>query len=51
MARHTLTPEELEAMACCPGQDFTPPPDQKDRALVEGKVDSVKFTAIRPSLS
>ena len=37
VARHTLTPEELEAMACCPGQDFTPPPDQEDRALVEGK--------------
>jgi ubiquinone/menaquinone biosynthesis C-methylase UbiE len=49
--RHTLTPEELEAMACCPGQDFTPPPDQEDRALVEGKVDSVKFTALKPSSS
>jgi SAM-dependent methyltransferase len=49
--RHTLTPEELEAMACCPGQDFTPPPDQEDRALVEGKVDSVKFTALIPSSS
>jgi arsenite methyltransferase len=51
VARHTLNPEELEAMACCPGQDFTPPPDQEDRVLVEGKVDSVKFTAIRPSSS
>ncbi len=51
VARHTLTPEELQAMACCPGQDFTPPPDQEDRVLVEGKVDSVKFTAIRPSSS
>lgn len=26
VARHLLTPEELEAMACCPGEEFTPPP-------------------------
>ncbi len=50
VACHTLTPEELEAMACCPGEDFTPPPGEEDRALVEGKVASVKFTAVRPSL-
>jgi hypothetical protein len=24
VARHTLTPEELKAMACCPGDEFTP---------------------------
>jgi arsenite methyltransferase len=51
VSRHTLTPVELEAMACCPGKDFAPPPDQEDLALVEGNVVSVKFTAIRPSLS
>ena len=49
VARHILTSEELEAMACCPGEDFTPPPSEEDRLLVEGKVASVKFTAIRPS--
>jgi SAM-dependent methyltransferase len=49
VARHTLTPEELEAMACCPGEEFTPPPSKEDRVLVEGKVASVKFTAVRPS--
>lgn len=49
VARHTLTPEELEAMACCPGEEFTPPPSEEDRLLVEGKVASVKFTAVRPS--
>lgn len=49
IARHILTPEELEAMACCPGKDFTPPPDNEDRVLVEGKVVSVKFTAVKPS--
>ncbi len=47
VACHTLTPEELEAMACCPGEKFTPPPSREDRALVEGKVASVKFTAIK----
>jgi len=51
VARHTLTPEELEAMACCPGEEFTPPPSKEDRLLVEGKVASVKFTAVKPSLS
>ena len=45
VARHILTPEELEAMACCPGEIFTPPPSKEDRLLVEGKVASVKFTA------
>ena len=45
VARHLLTPEELEAMACCPGEEFTPPPGKEDRAPVEGKVASVKFTA------
>jgi len=48
VARHILTSEELEAMACCPGEEFTPPPSEEDRLLVEGKVASVKFTAIRP---
>lgn len=48
VARHILTPEELEAMACCPGEEFTPPPSKEDRVLVEGKVASVKFTAAKP---
>ncbi len=48
VARHLLTPEELEAMACCPGGEFTPPPRKEDRALVEGEVASVKFTAVKP---
>ncbi|OGP84607.1 MAG: hypothetical protein A2V87_02940 [Deltaproteobacteria bacterium RBG_16_58_17] len=45
VARHLLTPEELKAMACCPGEEFTPPPSKENRAAVEGKVASVKFTA------
>ena len=47
VTRHLLTPEELEAMACCPGEEFTPPPNKEDRVAVEGKVASVKFTAIK----
>ncbi|MBS1249237.1 MAG: Arsenite methyltransferase [Chloroflexi bacterium] len=50
VARQTLTSEELEAMACCPGEEFAPPPSEEDRLLVEGKVTSVKFTAVKPSL-
>jgi len=47
VARHLLTPEELEGMACCPGEEFTPPPNEEDRVAVEGKVASVKFTAMK----
>ena len=47
VARHLLTPEELEAMACCPGEEFTPPPSKEDRVAVEGKVTSVKFTTMK----
>jgi len=48
VSRHTLTPIELKAMACCPGEEFTPPPNKEDLEIVQGKVDSVKFTAIKP---
>ena len=47
VVRHLLTPEELEGMACCPGEEFTPPPSKEDRVAVEGKVTSVKFTAMK----
>jgi ubiquinone/menaquinone biosynthesis C-methylase UbiE len=46
--RHTLTPEELVAMACCPGDEFTPAPASEDLAVVQGKVTSIKFTALKP---
>jgi ubiquinone/menaquinone biosynthesis C-methylase UbiE len=48
VSRHTLTPKELKAMACCPGEEFTPPPNNEDLEIVQGEVDSVKFTAIKP---
>jgi ubiquinone/menaquinone biosynthesis C-methylase UbiE/copper chaperone CopZ len=46
--RHVLTPEELMAMSTCPGVEFTPMPDEKDIEAVQGKVVSIKFTAIKP---
>ena len=50
VSRYFLKGEELRAMACCPGEEFTPLPAKEDLRLVEGKVASVKFTAIKPSL-
>jgi SAM-dependent methyltransferase len=50
VSRYFLKGEELLAMACCPGEEFTPLPAKEDLRLVEGKVASVKFTAIKPSL-
>jgi len=48
VVQHTLTAKELEAMANCPGEEFTPAPAKDDLAAVEGKVSSVKFTAMKP---
>lgn len=48
VARHILTSDELTAMACCPGEEFTPAPDKDDLARVAGKVASVKFGASKP---
>lgn len=47
VTQHTLAPEELEAMACCPGGDFTPSASKEDLAGVQGKVKSIKFTAFK----
>lgn len=50
VARHPLPPKELEAMACCPGPEFTPAPAKEDLAVAQGKVVSIKFTAIKPQI-
>jgi ubiquinone/menaquinone biosynthesis C-methylase UbiE len=50
VARHTLTPQELEGMACCPGEQFTPAAAKEDLAVVQGKVTSIKFTAVKSPL-
>ncbi len=47
VARHQLPPRELEAMACCPGPEFTPAPAKEDLDAVQGKVTSIKFTAVK----
>ncbi len=50
VARHPLPSKELEAMVCCPGPAFTPAPAKEDIVAVQGKVTSIKFTAVKPSL-
>jgi SAM-dependent methyltransferase len=50
VSRHTLTADELEAMALCPGMEFTPAPAKDDLAEVQGEVASIKFTAGRSSV-
>jgi SAM-dependent methyltransferase len=47
VARHPLPIRELEAMACCPGPEFTPVPAKEDLAVAQAKVISIKFTAIK----
>lgn len=49
VARHPLVGPELEDMARCPGEEFTPPPARGDLDRVQGKVMSVKFTAQKTS--
>ena len=48
ISQHTLTSEELTAMASCPGIEFTPSPSSEDLSSVQGKVSSIKFTACKP---
>ena len=47
LSRHTLDPEGLRAMAGCPGDEFTPAPAEEDVAAADGKVASIKFTALK----
>jgi hypothetical protein len=49
VSRHILISRELTAMASCPGEEFTPASAQEDLTVVQGKVLSIKFTAIKPS--
>ena len=51
IARHTLASQELDEMACCPGPEFTRAPAKGDLSLVQGKVVSIKFTAVKPQIS
>jgi SAM-dependent methyltransferase len=49
LGRHTLDPEGLRALAGCPGDEFTPAPAEEDVASADGKVASIKFTAVKAS--
>ena len=48
VAHHVLTQEELEAMARCPGEEFTPAPAKENLAAVQGSAKSIKFAAVKP---
>jgi len=45
VACHLLSPEALDAMASCPGPQFTEVPAVADMAAIADKLASVKFTA------
>jgi len=45
--RHVLTAQEVYMMSRCPGDEFVPATDSKDLKVLEGKVASIKFTAIK----
>jgi arsenite methyltransferase len=47
LTSHILDPEGLRAMAGCPGDDFTTAPVEEDVAAADGKVASIKFTAVK----
>lgn len=42
-----FSPDELQAMARCPCEAFTPAPSTDDLAAVQGRVTSIKFTALK----
>ena len=47
IARHVLSPEELQRIAHCPGSDFTLSPLPEDLAAVVAEALSIKFRATR----
>lgn len=50
VAQHLLAHKELEEMASCLGPEYTPVPDNEDIAIVQDKVESIKFTAVKPHI-
>jgi len=47
IARHVLSPEELQRIADCPGSDFTLSHLPEDLAAVVAEALSIQFRAIR----
>ena len=48
VARHILSPKELEEMASCPGKKFSPTFSEEKLAQLQGKIVSTKFVAVEP---
>ena len=47
VARHILGPKELDEMASCPGKKFSPIFSEEKLAQMQGKIVSIKFTAVK----
>jgi SAM-dependent methyltransferase len=48
LSRDILTPGEVRATSCCPGEKYAKPASAEDLEHLKGKVASIKFTAIKP---
>lgn len=51
VACHALASQELDEMACCPGPEFALAPAKGDLSTLQGKVVSIKFTAVKSQIS
>ena len=49
--RHPLTPPEVTKMASCPTEELISPVTKEDIVQAQGKIVSLKFTAIKPQTS
>ena len=50
VSRHVLNPDELFVISCCPGEDFSSAPPPEILAAAQGKAESVKFSARKPTV-
>ncbi|MHC4946027.1 MAG: methyltransferase domain-containing protein [Planctomycetota bacterium] len=48
VSRDILTPGEVRATSCCPGEKFAKPAAPEDLEHLKDKVASIKFTAVKP---
>ena len=49
VSRHVLNPDELFVISCCPGEDFSNAPPPEILTAAQGKAESVKFRARKPT--
>ncbi len=50
VSRHVLSPDELSVISCCPGEDFSKAPPPEILVATQGKAESVKFRARKPTV-